>query len=115
MYTGQAKLKLYEDSSCTKEITLSHNGDYILNSKIITGHSNGEYRKNVYVKNVGTHKAYNIYVNIISDWSNSVTISKNFNVLPSNSKEVFTITTPYVKGDKKTIRVSIKLDYDNVP
>ena len=50
MYNGQAKLKLYEDTSCTKEIRLSPTGEYILNARIVTGHASGTYNKNIYIK-----------------------------------------------------------------
>lgn len=115
MYNGQAKLKLYEDTSCTKEIRLSPIGEYILNARIVTGHSSGTYNKNIYIKNVGSHSAYNISVTKLTDTSSEATIQNSFSILPSNAREVIKISIPYTKGDRNTIRISMKIDYDNIP
>ena len=115
MYNGQAKLKLYEDTSCTKEIRLSPTGEYILNARIVTGHASGTYNKNIYIKNVGSHSAYNISVTKLTDTSSEATIQNSFSTLPSNARKVIKVSIPYTKGDRNTIRISMKVDYDNIP
>ena len=115
MYSGQAKLKLYEDTSCTKEIRLSPTGEYILNARIVTGHASGTYNEKIYVKNVGSHSAYNISVTKLTDTSSEATIQNSFSTLPSNAREVIKVSIPYAKGDRNTIRISMKVDYDNIP
>lgn len=56
----EAKIKLYRDSSCTKELT-QVNGTYQLNSSFLAS-STYTANQSIYIKNTGDHKAYNINI-----------------------------------------------------
>ena len=59
---GQAKLKLYEDRLCTKEAEQDVSGKYLIKAYCITGEPTHYFDKKLYVKNFGTHPAYNIKI-----------------------------------------------------
>ena len=56
IYEGQAKLKLYEDIACTREIELDISGKYILSTNCITGEPTHDYEKKIYIKNYNNKK-----------------------------------------------------------
>ena len=61
MYIGQAKVKLFHDSSCTKELKKNISGKYLTDVRVISGQPTHTLTKRIYAKNLGTHKAYNVY------------------------------------------------------
>ena len=50
MYDGMAKIKLYADSSCLNELPRAYNGNYVLSTSVVTGNSDINYNRNIYVK-----------------------------------------------------------------
>lgn len=117
MYEGQAKIILCEDTACTKQLSLAPNGDYVVIMPITTGHSNGLYRKNIYMKNVGTHKAYNIVVSEVSDESNKFTVTPpSVSTLDgSTGRTKIEIVTSYIQGERSNNRLILRVNYDNIP
>ena len=115
MYEGQAKIKLYEDLACTKEYKLTPSGGYSISIPITTGHSSGVFVKNICMKNVGTHTAYNIKAEMLSDSSGKCTITAIKDTMLSNRRDSMKLSIPYTKGDKGVVKVELKIGYDNIP
>lgn len=114
MYEGMAKLKLYEDSSCLNELPRAFNGNYIFTTSIPTGSSAINYNRNIYIKNVGTHTAYRVNLSKISgDKEVALTIPKT-EMFP---KSIMTCKAQinFLKGEKYSGAIQLKLDYDNLP
>lgn len=114
-YKGQAYIKLYEDSACTKEFKISPNGDYVINILVPTGQSNVDYKKNLYYRNLGSHTAYNINVTKVSDSSNKATVSLDRDILATRHRGVVNLAIPFTKGEIKNYTLVVKLEYDNIP
>lgn len=112
---NQAYLRIYEDMSCTKELKQGVNNDYIINIQVPTGHSDINYKKNIYIKNIGTHKAYNIIANKSYDSSNKANLTLSKNNLVSTEYTKLEVSIQYCKGDTTNHQVQIKLEYDNIP
>ena len=81
---NQAYLRLYEDMLCNKELRKGITDDYVVSFSVPTGHSDLTYNKTIYVKNTGTHKAYNITVTKQYDSSNKATINSTLTSLSPN-------------------------------
>ena len=113
--TNQAYLKIYEDMACTKELKQGFNNDYIINVQVPTGYSNINYKKNLYVKNVGTHTAYNIVSSKNYDSSSKATVTLSKSILHSKESALLQVSINYTKGDKVNHQVQVTLDYDNIP
>ena len=114
MYDGMAKIKLYADSSCLNELPRAYNGNYVFSTSVVTGNSDINYNRNIYVKNVGTHKAYNITLTqLTGDKVISFIIPKT-ELLP-NRTMTCKLSSKFVKGEKFSGSLQIKVDYDNLP
>ena len=109
-YIGMAKLKLYEDISCTQEAKTNIYGSYALNIKVISGQPTHTFIKTMYIKNVGTHKAYNIS---LKRDNNNISIEKE--TLNPNEKCKVTITKKIQKGDKNICIYIADLEYTLLP
>lgn len=110
MYIGQAKVKLFHDSSCKKELTKDITGKYLLNTKVISGQPTHVFKKRIYAKNLGTHKAYN--VNLVGSNQN-ISIQKE--TLRNNEKCYIDISVEIPKGDKGIRTFLTKLEYTQLP
>lgn len=110
IYEGQAKLKLYEDIACTREIELDIGGKYILSANCITGEPTHDYEKKIYIKNVGTHSAYNV-----SFSSNKGDISTTTNEIKANKVHVVTIKITMPNGEANSQTIVGGLNYTNLP
>ena len=109
-YIGQSKLKLYEDISCTKEVEQDISGMYKINIKCITGQPSHIFEKVLYVKNVGTHTAYNIS---IDNAEGSFEIPNT--ELKSRKVCYLKVKCNVIKGDKEEKILTARLDYTNLP
>lgn len=114
MYEGMAKLKLYEDSSCLNELPRAYNGNYIFSTSIPTGSSAINYNRNIYIKNVGTHTAYKIALSKISGDKETILITPKTELLSSKTM-VCKAQINFLKGEKFSGSIQLKLDYDNLP
>ena len=112
---NQAYLRLYEDMLCNKELRKGITDDYVVSFSVPTGHSDLTYNKTIFVKNTGTHKAYNITVTKQYDSSNKATINSKLTSLAPKHSGKFKISIPYSKGEKKNYQISLNVEYDNIP
>lgn len=110
MYIGQAKVKLFHDSSCMKELKKDISGKYFIDARVISGQPTHTLTKRIYAKNLGTHKAYN--VNLVGSNQN-ISIQKE--TLRSNEKCYIDISAEIPKGDKGIRTFLIKLEYTQLP
>ena len=109
-YIGMAKLKLYEDICCTQEVKFNIYGNYALDIKAISGQPTHTLKKILYIKNVGSHKAYNISLKRDND---NISIEKE--TLKPNEKCKVTITKEIQKGDKNISLYTTDLEYTQLP
>ena len=109
-YIGMAKLKLYEDISCTQEAKTNTYGSYVLNVKAISGQPTHTFTKTMYVKNVGTHKAYNVKLK-----GDNKNISLEKEIIEPKEKCKVTITKEIQKGDKNISIYLTDLEYTQLP
>ena len=112
---NQAYLRLYEDMLCNKELLKGITDDYVVSFSVPTGHSDLTFNKTIYVKNTGTHKAYNITVTKQYDSSKKATINSKLTSLAPQHSDKFKVSIPYSKGEKKNYQVSLNVEYDNIP
>ena len=84
--------------------------DAIIDTKVISGQHTHVFKKRIYAKNLGTHKAYN--VNLVGSNQN-ISIQKE--TLRSNEKCYIDISAEIPKGDKGIRTISIKLEYTQLP
>ena len=110
MYIGQAKVKLFHDLSCKKELKKDISGKYFIDVKAISGQHTHTLTKRIYAKNLGTHKAYN--VNLVGSNQN-ISIQKE--TLRSNEKCYIDISVEIPKGDKGIRTFLTKLEYTQLP
>ena len=110
MYIGQAKVKLFHDSSCTKELKKDISGKYFIDVKAISGQPTHTLTKRIYAKNLGTHKAYN--VNLVGSNQNVFMQKKE---LKSNEISYIDISVEIPKGDKGIRIFLTKLEYTQLP
>lgn len=110
MYIGQAKLKLFHDSSCTKELKKDISGKYFLDVRVISGQPTHILTTKIYAKNLGTHKAYNIN---LTGSNQNISIEKQ--TLRSKEKCYIDISTEIPKGDKGIRILLNKLEYTQLP
>lgn len=113
--TNQAYLRIYEDMACTKEIKNGLSDSYIVSIMIPTGHGNINFRRNLYIKNTGTHTAYNVTSNKIYDSSNKATVSVVKNTLRPKESTIVEVGIQYLKGETTSHLVTVELEYDNIP
>ena len=114
MYTGRPYIKLFEDCSCTKEVDVDVFGNYVTIYQIISGISDINYKRRIYVKNVGSHKAFN--TKLITMFDDSDVIAE-FNYETIKPKEVaeLDLTIPIKKGQNMTKVLNYTLEYDCLP
>ena len=114
MYTGRPYIKLFEDCSCTKEVDVDVFGNYVTTTQIISGISDIDFKRKIYVKNVGSHKAFN--VKMIAMFSDSDIIAE-INCETIKPKEVaeLVLIIPIKKGQNMTKVLNYTLEYDCLP
>lgn len=114
MYTGRPYIKLFEDCSCTKELCVDVFGNYVTTFQIISGISDIDFKKRFYVKNVGSHKAFN--VKIIAMFDDSDIIAEiNYETIKPNEVAELDLTMPIKKGQNMTKVLNYTLEYDCLP
>lgn len=113
-YDGMAYIKLYEDSSCKKELTRGMYDYYTLKLRIPTGNAYG-YKKTLYAKNVGSHKAYNVNVLETQDSSNKAVIIMSKNILAPNEKCLIKISINFEKEEVGQYALGFDVLFDNIP
>ena len=110
MYIGQAKVKLFDDFLCKKELKKDISGKYFIDVRIISGQPTHTLTKRIYAKNLGTHKAYN--VNLVGSNQNVFMQKKE---LKSNEISYIDISVEISKGDKGIRTILTKLEYTQLP
>lgn len=110
MYIGQAKVKLFHDLSCKKELKKDISGKYFIDVRVISGQPTHTLTKRIYAKNLGTHKAYN--VNLVGSNQNVFMQKKE---LKSNEISYIDISVEIPKGDKGIRTILTKLEYTQLP
>ena len=112
---NKALLKLYLDMSCTMELNKGVSNTYVINSNIPTGHGDIEFKKHLYVKNVGSHKAYNIKTYLYGNTTQECEITSSKEELKPNESDVIVISKKYHKGETSNNVLSVGVEYDNIP
>lgn len=111
-YEGMARLKLYKDSYCVKEEDKNIKGDYVLYVPVVTGNNQLDFHKNIYIKNVGSHTAYN--VTCTTDYAGA-TIEFEDTTIKSKRTTKCKVKIPLTKGDTSSKTIIVKVSYDNIP
>jgi hypothetical protein len=101
-----AKIKVYSDLSCTKEISVF--ADNTLPSRIAF-----QLSSKFYIKNVGTHKAYKINTTV-DKHSDIVNVTTSV-TLDINEITSVLVTHTITKGLDIKDDIIITLSYDNLP
>lgn len=114
MYTGRPYIKLFEDYPCTKEVHVDVLGNYVTTFQIISGISDIDFKRKFYVKNVGSHKAFN--VKIIAMFDDSHVIAEiNYETIKPNEVAELVLIIPVQKGQNMTKVLNYTLEYDCLP
>ena len=114
MYTGRPYIKLFEDLCCTKEVGVDVFGNYVTTSQIISGISDIDFKRKIYVKNVGSHKAFNAKIIAMFD-NNDVIAEINYKTIRPNEVAELVFTIPVKKGQNMTKVLNYTLEYDCLP
>lgn len=114
MYTGRPYIKLFEDCSCTKEVGVDAFGNYVTTCQIISGISDIDFKRKIYVKNVGSHKAFNTKLIAMFD-NNDVIAEINYETIRPNEVAELDLTIPIKKGQNMTKVLNYTLEYDCLP
>jgi hypothetical protein len=109
----EAIVKCFENKNCTRELKTDDSG-YILDLSLLSSNNDSQYKKNIYVKNVGTHRAYRVQVQELSDSLNKCTLYVDKTELGINEVGTLSVSLSIVKGENKTGTLYFKLNYDNV-
>lgn len=110
----EAIIKCYDNKNCTRELNKDTDGNYILDLHMLSSNSDNQYKKFIYYKNKGTHRAYRISLLELSDTLNKCTMSLDKTTLGLEETGVITINIPIVQGENLTGTFSFRLNYDNV-
>ena len=114
MYTGRPYIKLFKDCCCTKEVDVDVFGNYITTTQIISGISDIDFKRKIYVKNVGSHKAFNAKIIAMFD-NNDVITEFNYETIRPNEVAELVFTIPVKKGQNMTKVLNYTLEYDCLP
>ena len=114
MYTGRPYIKLFEDCCCTKEVDVDVFGNYMATTQIISGISDIDFKRKFYVKNVGSHKAFNVKIKAMFD-NNDVIAEINYKTIRPNEVAELVLIMPVQKGQNMTKVLNYKLKYDCLP
>ena len=114
MYTGRPYIKLFEDLSCTREVDVDVFGNYVTTCQIISGISDIDFKRRIYVKNVGSHKAFNVKIIAMFD-NNDVITEFNHKTIKPNKVAELDLTIPIKKGQNMTKVLNYTLEYDCLP
>ena len=114
MYTGGPYIKLFEDCSCTKEVSVDVFGNYVTTCQIISGISDIDFKRRIYVKNVGSHKAFNAKIIAMFD-NNDVIAEINCETIKPNEVAELDLTIPIKKGQNMTKVLNYTFEYDCLP
>ena len=114
MYTGRPYIKLFEDCCCTKELYVDVFGNYATIAQIISGISDIDFKRRIYVKNVGSHKAFNAKIVAMFD-NNDVIAEINYKTIKPNEVAELDFTIPIKKGQKMIKVLKYTLEYDCLP
>ena len=114
MYTGRPYIKLFEDCCCTKEVRVDVFGNYVTTCQIISGISDIDFKRRIYVKNVGSHKAFNVKLIAMFDDSDVIT-EFNYETIKPNEVAELDLTIPIKKGQNMTKVLNYTLEYDCLP
>ena len=114
MYTGRPYIKLFEDCSCTKEVSVDVLGNYVTTCQMISGISDIDFKRKIYVKNVGSHKAFNAKIIAMFD-NNDVIAEINYETIRPNEVAELVFTIPVQKGQNMTKVLNYTLEYDCLP
>ena len=114
MYTGRPYIKLFEDCCCTKEVGVDVLGNYVTTCQIISGISDIDFKRRIYVKNVVSHKAFNVKIIAMFD-NNDVIAEINYETIKPNEVAELDLTIPIKKGQNMTKVLNYTLEYDCLP
>ena len=111
MHEGMSYIQLYKNRSCTDVIPQDVNGNYTLDFGVISNNAHNPFTFNIYAKNIGTHKAYEVMVTKLSgDMTSTFT---KCDIVP---RQVKFIPLSISIDKNQTIQeiVTFKLEFDSV-
>ena len=111
MYEGMSYVQLYRNRACTELIPQDTNGNYVLNLGVISNNAHNPYTFNIFAKNIGTHKSYDVNVTNISEGCSTTFLKCD--ILPGQVKLV-TLLTDIDVNQTAPIIVTFKLEFDSV-
>lgn len=112
VYQGEAHITPFSNKGCTRPLQLV-DGNYILEMDVITNNFRNPYRFNIWLKNEGSHSAYDVKIVQTTSIPNVV--------LPSVIPEVFSgqvigipieVTIPQFSSNE--INFGFTVEYDNI-
>ena len=111
MYEGMSYIQLYKNRACTELVPQDVNGNYIFDIGVINNNIRNPFIFNLYAKNIGTHKAYEVNVTVVS--GEATTSFIKCDIVPRQVK----IIPFFIVIDKnQTIKsvTTFKLEFDSV-
>ena len=111
MYEGMSYVQLYKNRGCTEVIPQDVNGNYTLDFGVISNNAHSPLTFNIYAKNIGTHKAYDV---TITQLSGNATIT--FIKCDVIQNQIKFIPLSLIINKNQTTQESIvfKVEYDSI-
>lgn len=111
-YEGMSHLKLFKNFACTDEIESNVEGTFVYTSEPVSNNAMKPNTVTLFVKNVGTHKAYDLTIKVITtDIPILGTVDKS--IVLSKQVVRLILSGDFEKGIKGNKAV-ITLEYNNV-
>ena len=116
MYQGMAYLELFYNKACTKKIEQDINGNYTLATNVVSSNAYDPYITTFYVKNNGSHAAYDCNITAISN-PNSMTIDttviNNLTLLSGEVRRCL-VSVPITRSETGTKTITLNVAYDSI-
>lgn len=111
MYEGMSYVQLYRNKALTQKLPQDLFGHYMLDLGVISNNAHSPYTFNVYMKNIGTHKAYDVDITILTGDATTTFVKQD--LLPFQFK---TAQFAIVLDKNQIIQefITFQLEYDSV-
>lgn len=114
MVQGMSYVQLYKNKACTRELKKDSEGKYLLDIEVLTGNSQSPYQIILYAKNNGSHKAYDVSLELLSSSLSNTAVVNQKNTLESLEDSKITITFPTASLQRGNHSIEMRLNYDSV-
>ena len=113
MVQGRSYLQLFLNKACTRELEKDENGDYIYDLQNVSINAVTPLRLNFWCKNVGSHSAYEVSLQVTSSDIEVTAPTKIDRVLSSQILSV-PVDINIQPSLKKDYNITMRFEYDSI-